>query len=315
MAADSSVYINLYKTNTLEEILNDFGNTKNTYGPIILLNILSGNHDLIVLFYTSILIFTAVKIEKYFNINKNLFIFVWMINPLNSIYLLSINKDICIVFILLLTMVHIKSGKFIYLLNALLLSFVCKYEMTLFVIAIYLCKFLNKKNSKCILGASIIILSLFYGSTPSMSARVLVAETAQNNHSLGVTNLLNLMSIEYNLYFITILPRILLSLFEGYIDLIKYGFTYELTNIYISTLLCTIVVCILINKKNIKINYFNINIITIFLIMVSMSPFPHHRYIYPIYSLIIVMLLNSDKKNAWNLIANYNYKINKCVVN
>ncbi|QWD91102.1 EpsG family protein [Polynucleobacter sp. MWH-Braz-FAM2G] len=295
MNSDTSVYILLHKNNDLYSILTDIFATKNAYGPILLLSIFSGNYDFILLFYLGIFLFALIKLKKYFSINIYIFTALFLLNPLNSMYFLSVNKDILAVFIIIFLSIYAASNKKIYITLSLLLSIFCKFEMTIFICLYYFISQLNQKMRWTAIICFLIIITFSYSNLPGMAEKILVLNEAQNTKSVGITLFANELSMNYYLYIITIIPMILMSIIEGIIIYFKYDeFNVDFIPIYLSSLL-TIFALFLSIKKIKFIIYNNYSLLLIlYILLVSLVPFPHHRYIYPIYTLFILAICSKN---------------------
>lgn len=294
MNADTSVYLKLYRDYDLYAILSDFSATKNSYGPVLLLNIFSGKYDFILLFYCGLFLFLLLKINKYFNLNIYIFTALFLLNPLNSMYFLSVNKDILTVFIIIFLSIYAVSNKKIYILTSLILSLVCKFEITIFILMYYLITKLDRNMRWVAIIFYLGIITFFYSFLPGMDEKTLVINAAQNSQSLGITLFANNLSMNYYLYPITIIPMVSISIIEGIIIYFKYEFNFNIISIYISSLLTIFGFCFSIKKIKFNINNNYTLLMLIFILLVSLVPFPHHRYIYPIYTLFILIICSKN---------------------
>jgi uncharacterized membrane protein len=119
---------------------------------------------------------------------------------------------------------------------------------------------------------------------------------AQNENSLGFTALANDLSMNYYLYPITIIPMILMSILEGIINYFKYDeFYIDHLPIFISSLLTLSGLLFSINKLKFNVNNNYTLLLLIFILIISLVPFPHHRYIYPLYTLFILTICSKNK--------------------
>ena len=295
MNSDTSVYMQLYQENDLYAILSDLQTTKNSYGPVLLLNIFSGNYDLILLFYCVIFIVALLKIKKYFKINIYVFTFLFLLNPLNSMYILSVNKDIITVLIIIFLSIYAASNKIIYITISIFLSLVCKFEITLFIVMYYLISRFDQNMRWISIFCFLLIITFSYSILPGMHEKILIMDAAQNTNSVGFTLFANDLSVHYYLYPITIIPMILMSIFEGIINYFKYDeFNIDHLPILISSLLTLFGFLFSINKLKFNINNNYTLLLLLFILIISVIPFPHHRYIYPIYTLFILSIFSKN---------------------
>ena len=71
--------------------------------------------------------------------------------------------------------------------------------------------------------------------------------------------------------------------------------------IIVSGILFLLILIKVFSKSKLSLNNDIYFIGCIFLIMVSIVPFPHHRYILPIYPLLIIFLLQPNLQNIKNI--------------
>jgi hypothetical protein len=263
----------------------------NLIGPVSVIKVFNGNFDLIFLFYILLFLFALKSIYKYIGLNPFQFATFMFINPLIMFQFFAPNKEILIIISMLFIIIYIYSNKKIHLFLSLILAAFTKPEFFVLVLFFILIRNLNNKLRPIILIGMILFFTLFYSVLPNMESQSEVLLRGQTNASLGVTVFLQNLAVKYYLYPIVIVPRIFLTMFESstfFIIISGIFFLLSLIKVF--------------SKSRLSLNLNNdiYFIGCIFLIMVSIVPFPHHRYILPIYPLLLIFLLQPNLKNKKN---------------
>jgi hypothetical protein len=260
----------------------------NLMGPVALIMLFNGSFDLIFLFYLFLFLFVLIRIYKYLGINPFLFATLMLINPLIMFQFFAPNKEILIIISMLFIVVYIFSKKNFHLFCSLILSALSKPEFLVLVLFFLIARKLNKKLRPYILLTMIFALTLVYANLPNMESQSEILLRGQTSTSLGITVLLQDVASKYYLYPIVIFPRIFLTLFESStIFILLSGICFFITFIKVISKLGF--------RLNLDDDIFFIGYL--FIIMVSIVPFPHHRYILPLYPLLLIFLL---RRNMFN---------------
>ena len=260
----------------------------NLIGPVALIMFFNGSFDLIFLFYIFLFLFVLIRIYKYLGINPFLFSTLMLINPLIMFQFFAPNKEILIIISMLFIVVYIFSKKNFYLFCSLILSALSKPEFLVLVLFFLIVRKFNKQLRPYILLSMIIVLAIVYSNLPNMESQSEILLRGQTNSSLGITVLLQDLASKYYLYPIVIFPRIFLTLFESStIFILLSGICFFIAFIKV------------ISKLGFRLNLDNdvFFIGYLFIIMVSIVPFPHHRYILPLYPLLLIFLLRPNVFN------------------
>lgn len=111
----------------------------------------------------------------------------------------------------------------------------------------------------------------------------LVLLNKQTEDSLGFTVYMQELAYQYHLFFLVLIPRVCIATFEG-----LYSQDYLLL---ISGLLFMLIILVLQYFSKIKNFNTSFLLISLFLVMDGLIPFVSHRYILPVYPLILLFLL------------------------
>ena len=262
----------------------------NLFGPVALIMIFGGNFDFIFLFYIFLFLIVLFRIRKYLNIDPYLFASLMLVNPVIMFQFFAPNKEFLIIMSMLFIVVYIYSQKNIHLFFSLILAAFSKPEFLLLLLFFLIVRKFNKKLRPYILLLMIFILTVLYSNLPNMESQSEILLRGQTNSSLGITLLLQDLANKYFLYPLVIFPRIFLTLFESNTIFILFS------GIFFFFAIIKVII-----KSGFRLNLDNdiFFIAYLFIIMVSIVPFPHHRYILPLYPLLLIYLLRPNLINKY----------------
>ena len=254
----------------------------NLMGPVIVLTIFNSNFDLLFLFFIFLFLVALKELQNYLKINPFHFATIFLINPLILFQFFAPNKEIIIIIALLFLVIYLKSRKVTHIFITLILSALSKPEFLVLILFFLIIRLLNKNLRPYIIILMIIVITYYYNFLPNMESQTEVLFRGQTTASRGVTVLFQTLAANYYLYPIIILPRILLTLFES-----------STLYLFLSGICFILALFRLITKERNQLNFRDdlFFLICLFIIMVSIVPFPHHRYILPIYPLILIILI------------------------
>ena len=253
----------------------------NLMGPVSLIKLLDVNFDLAVLLL--ILLFSLVLRELYLYKGVRIlpFVVVFLVNPSIMGQFFAINKEIMIIISLLFMVVFIHSGRTRHMILSIVVATFSKPEFLILIMLFLGLRKLRRGIRPFILISMITLISLFYSDLPNMESHTDLLMIGQNAESLGVTVALQDLATQYYLYFSIILPRLLLAIYSG-------------DFLYASFFMIALISVVL--KKKFQLVDDIVFLIYLFLIMVSVVPFPHYRYILPIYPLLLILAMPPKKK-------------------
>ena len=252
----------------------------NLLGPVLLIKLTGGNFDLIlllnfILFYIAVRgLFLNLKIPP---VKYAIFV---LANPLILFQFLSPNKEFMIIICLLYLVLYSFSGKLFYLFLSILVACFTKPPFFLLVIAFLCIRKIKYPFRPFIYFFIMVFISLLYAYLPYMQELELVLVDGQTEDSLGFTILMQKLASEYYLFFVVIVPRLILLIGEGAVSQEYFILTSGL---------CFFVALIFLTIKGFhKINDLTL-LLFLFCVLVAISPFPMHRYILPMYPLLVLL--------------------------
>jgi len=248
----------------------------NLIGPVSLIKLLDLNFDLAILLNVILFYFVLRGIYRYAGVRALPFAVLFLANPSMMGLFFAINKEILIIISLLFVVIYVYSGRTKHIIAAIAIAVFSKPEFLVLIMAFLCARRLQSGGRLFILLAMIGMISLFYSDLPNMDSYTNILLIGQTVESLGITVLLHELATQYHLFFVVIVPRLLLTIYSG-------GFLYA--SIFILAAMPVIL------KKKLQLADDVVFLLCLFLIMVSIVPFPHYRYILPTYPLLLIIAM------------------------
>ncbi len=253
----------------------------NLIGPVSLIKLFGGNFDLIFLFNVVLFCLALRILYRYARVRVLKFSVLFLANPLLMVQFFSVNKEILITIALLFIVGYIYSGMVRHLIIAITLAAFSKPAFLVLVIFFLVARRLRARRRPFILLTIVVLISLFYSDVPGMEAFSHVLLRGQTSASLGITVLLQKLAMQYYSYAGILVPRLLLVVYAG----------GALNAVFFLS-----VVLIAILKRRLRLVDDAVFLLYLFLIMVSVIPFPHFRYILPTYPLLLFLVLRPRRR-------------------
>ena len=290
VAPDSYMYISYSDRYNFDDLI---GNQHfNMLGPVMLLWVLGGNLTLLAFVNSLIFFLSAYSVHRATGIKIFPFLLLLLLNPMIYVGLMSPNKDIMVVSSLLFAAAYGVTHRLHYFLVSIIVALFAKIELTVVLILFYL--LLNIKEKLLMVMVVVVVLSFLYPILPGVGFRADALMEGQSEYSLGLSVFLNQIASDYYMYLLVVLPRLFLNVFDGLFTLLRVSdLFYILTYIPIiaSSVLILISFYYAVIRSKIKISDEIIILIVSFCLFVSLVPFVHHRYIMPIYPLLLIVVM------------------------
>jgi hypothetical protein len=285
--ADALYYMFMASAYSMQDLLGTF--RSNIWGPIIFVKLMGSSADLICGVNFVIFTLAVVGLAKHTDVHIRKFVFLLLLNPLVLLNLLTPNKEILSIFSVLFLIIHVCSKKKRYAVMALGCALFGRLEI--FILAsIFLVAYRFPPRFRSILVvAGVIAATLFY-SYIGDSVRV-AALTSGTPNSIGVVRLLHELGSSYALFALIAVPRLLLVVMEGPINLLRFDEVdlYLLVPMIAFSLLFSIFFLSAALKSRLKLADDVFFLLIIILIAVVMVPFVHQRYLLPAYPLVLFL--------------------------
>lgn len=273
----------------------------NLLGPVLFIKLFGANFDLIFLFYLGIFCYVTREFFHYKGKIMVRFLALFLLNPLIMVQFFAPNKEILILLSLLAAILYTYSGRKMHMFLALVFAAFSKPEFLLLLGLFFATRKLTLGWRRLVLLSMVIAITLVYSSMPNMS---LYSETlffGQTDKSLGITVLMQKLAVEYSMFPIVLIPRVLLAMFGGFAGAASISsLSGDETCILISGIFFLWVSVSAMVKRRFGLLRNEVFLLSLFLVMVSVVPFPHHRYVLPIYPLLLFIVLDdgSGKQRA-----------------
>ena len=296
----------VYDARFYYEFVSNFGKDTLVYlklfGPLSISYIFDNNLLYIFFFYFTFFLLSIYSFVHYLKGKKILFFIFLLFYPVMVGSLYGANKEITSYISLLFMLTYIISSKKRYLLLAFSFAILSRFELVLVYIAYLIISRFQKK-----MRIISIIIMLF---TISVILKVFHLTNLERLNSLitekstGLSLLFANMSDD-GLYFLVFPFRAMMNMYSG----IFAGFNlhYIVTIfLFISNIMFIVFTIMAIKKKNFFIENNVFLLMLIYLIIFSSGYLIHHRYVAPIYVLLLYMAFFKQKKNL-----NYKWKKRK----
>ena len=253
----------------------------NLLGPVSLMKLAQINYDLLLLLNLFLFYVALRGLALHLKIPPIKYAVFVLANPLLLIQFLAPNKEFMIMICLLYLVLFSCSGKLLYLFLSLGLAFFTKPAFFMLVIAFLCIRLVAYQFRPFIFFFILIFLSLIYPYLPFMPQLELVLLAGQTEDSLGLTILMQDLASHYYLFFAVIVPRLVLMIGEGVVS--------QEYLLLVSGMFFFVAFIILIIRGAHKINDLTL-LLFLFCVLVALSPFPMHRYILPMYPLLVLLI-------------------------
>ena len=258
----------------------------NLIGPVSLIKIFGADFDL--MFLLCVLLFCALLRKLYRYMGEKTFVFAVLLlaNPLVFVQFFAPNKEILVIISMLAIIVYLYSKEIKYFLLALIVAMFSKPQYLALILFFEFARRVHPRRRNVLLFALIVFISIFYSNLPNMQSYSEGLLSGQTSESLGVTMFLEKMASQYYLYAGVVIPRLLVNVYAGG----TFALFFFLP-----------VVMGLGIKRKLRIADDEVLLLVLFGLMLTVLPFPHHRYLLPAYPLLLHLVLRPRHNSADDL--------------
>lgn len=299
--SDALTYERLAKENYSELVSISF----NLLGPTAILKIFDYNYVLIYVFNCIIFLISIQLLFKYYNLKYNVFLFFMIINPMTLFALFSVNKEILLLFDVVLILIFLKNKNIFLLALIMILSYLIKWQMLFFVILFSIIFLFEKlyKNRLFYMLTLLISISIIFPLISNIFEEVIAVSNLDTDTVQGTGTFPKLIQLQTQLGgYIIAFPLKMIQFLFGLIGRYYLLFDWsDFWNNFVQTIYSftfLILFIYLFYKNKISINNDIIYISVIFSILFALSPIYSIRYFYPLYILlaVVVSLKNKEKQ-------------------
>ena len=302
--ADSETYIEIAEMDwSLEEILLL---NSNLLGPVVILRLLGSSYIAVFIINIMITLFMYKTMVKHYNLNRSILFIFLLISPIFFSSMLFINKEIIALLSITLLFLYIKKKNLIYLILALIVALIVRWQMALFVvlIALVLGKVNPLKNYKLasmlifLLGVSI----MYYLNQDQFHEVNNVLSKSEEQDKSGRSGLFYVLVRIQNAspigYFLMFVPKAL-HLFVGMVS--KYYKFFDFKNMYNNMFICgqafvQLILIFRVFQQRIKLSNVFLFAAILYAVVFALTPIYSPRYFFPCY-VMMAMALAVPKNN------------------
>lgn len=296
--ADSSTY---HKIVSGEHVLFDsradlVSVAANFLGPWLILNLLSNNYTLVLLFNHILFLIFIVRVSSIFKLDSFRLLLFLIINPITLSSLLSVNKEIISLMALMFLLLYLVRGRWLDLLMAISISLLVRWQLMLFILSIVVIYPLIKSavHYRVTLFIALLItisLAYMYTSDALSAVRDNFLLAADKHDGSGLWIKLNDIQ-ENGFYFLAFMFKSLHLLFGLSTNLLGVLTPENFYNDVIQVLnSIAFLIMLALNFRAKKVSASNdlFYISLVYLAIFVLSPIYSPRYLYPVYALWVVM--------------------------
>lgn len=270
----------------------------NLIGPVSIFKIFHFSFDAI--FFSNVILFAVIyllfKFKTDFKISK--FIFLLLLNPFWFTQFFAPNKEIYINASLMMLILSEKTKEHRWMIIAIAIACFSKIEFLFILLIFIFIKFQDKRRQILILSIILLGITFFYSDLPGLDKRSEALFFGQNDESSGAVIFMHKLSVDYYLFPMVLVIKTLINIFEGF-KTVFFGHIYQVSeffNFISGVLISGTFLLVLKSSRFIETKFFSLIFLIIFL--VSSVPFPHHRYITPLYILLLFELFEMKELQA-----------------
>ncbi|MEI7848619.1 MAG: hypothetical protein WCK35_22650 [Chloroflexota bacterium] len=298
--------------NSLSDALFSTEVSQNLAGPLLILKLLNSNYLLIFIFNVVCLLVSIKVIFDNYKINRKVFLFFIFINPMTLFALFSVNKEILAFLSIAIYLAYIKNKNIKYFIIALLVAFLARWQLLLFVIVssvlVYLDTHIKQKKlfRYLIIILLLVIISLIFPLFTTLFSKVLEYSDSSEVTGTGIFQRMNDLQLEYGGYILVFIPKLLQILFG--LLLSRYRLITDFSDFwnnvvqYFNSASFFVLSLYLLYKRKINIKYVNLYLAVIYCLIFTLTVIFSPRYFFGLY--LILALLASEfsyRKNSANV--------------
>jgi hypothetical protein len=293
---DTDTYEPLARTMPLS--FNLISVSTNLFGPVLILKALGGNRFLVYLFNVACLAAAYAVVVRTFAVHRLRFLFYLMLTPLMLTSLLSINKEIVAVAAIAFFAASLHSGRRWQLLVALLMSFLVRWQMTLFMLTFMaLASPLNpwrrrRLLSVILLTAAISVVYVHNLETFRRLDQVALLGAQQATEGSGLYHVFQTVQNHYG-YILVFIPK---TLHQMVGPISRVGKVTEVENFFNNDVIFShcvataILLLVALWRRRIRLDLDPIYIAAVYAAVFGLSPIFSPRYFLPIYVLVAIAI-------------------------
>jgi hypothetical protein len=300
--ADTKTYIDFAQAYENPENLVTVG--ANYFGPFYILKLTNFNYALIFACNLALLLLSLKAASSNFQLNKNLFYFLMLINPVTILSVVLLNKEILGLASVCFLLKYLSSRNAFYLALAIILSILTRWQHSFVIIffVFFFNKFTTqgtKRSFTAIFGLTLLV-SLFFpllvANFPVFSETNVELLETQKDQVFGLLNIFNSLQNNY-LYFFVVLPKTLFNLVGNLSQIFLYAFnfqSFEPINFYNIGLLghqywMGLTLAFIIFRRKLILDK-QLLFFLVYCVFFSLNYFIQYRYFYPISVILAVMI-------------------------
>ncbi len=276
---------------------------KNFIGPVLITRLLQFNHDAIYIFNVAIFVFALRVLKRWAQCHNGLLLLL-ALNPLVMFMLFSVNKEILAFASISCLIAFIASRLSRFLFFAVLLAFLARWEMALYLVLVSFVLFLriNSVRSRTLVFAAMLAaISVVFPMLADLFAvpfeRVLIYDDpiAGSGTFLRLTELQS-HTFGYILAFFPKAVQLLIGLLARYEQVLNFDDFWNNCIMFFSSFAFLVLLTTIILGKRLSLANDLFFVSLIYLLVFALTPIHSVRYFFPVYVLLSVMLTSRSER-------------------
>lgn len=296
--ADSLSYERIYQDVSLNSLSDLVTLNANFLGPLLVLDLFNGSREWILFFNLCVLFVIVWFVRARLQLNASKFLLLFFLSPLTFSSLQSVNKEILSILCIALVAAWSVRRHFVYLLCAFLCSILVRWQLSLFVIAVFISlSSLNplRRNRNIYIFLVLVFVSCIYPMVSGYFERVneIAGDGSLSGGGSGLYSLFNNLQ-QTGGYFLIFIPKALQAM---------YGMVFKVGDIFnpdaglfynrvVVTLHCVVAFLLFVYtllKRRLRMSDDFVFIAVVYCVIFVLSPIYAPRYFYPVYFLLCLV--------------------------
>lgn len=276
----------------------------NYFGPISILNLVSGSRWGVLFLNLAIFALSLNLIFRVVSLNKKIFVILLIINPMTFSSLLSINKEVYSILAIALLIYGIRVRSFLALLACFLVSFLVRWQLSLFVVVyLGLISPLNPLRDRrffTLLFFAIGVSALYSIFRPILFSNVSEVALVGAEEWAGTGLWGRLLDVQNSGGYFLIFPVKILQAMFGILVYIKNIIDppefYNYVVVMLHSLVMLFVLTYAVFNKRLRLRANIAYMAVVYLLVYGLTPIYAPRYFYPVFMLLCILV---SERSIW----------------
>lgn len=305
--ADSLSYERIYRDLNLNSLSDLVTFNANFLGPILILDLFSGSREWVLFFNLFVLFLVVWIVRARLELNASTFLLLFFLSPLTFSSLQSVNKEILSILCVALVVAWSVRRNAAYLLFALLCSVLVRWQLSLFVVAVFISlSGLNplRRSRYIYIFLVLVFVSCIYPMVSGYFERVneIAGDGSLSGGGSGLYSLFNSLQ-QSGAYFLVFVPKALQAMYGMVFKLgdalnPDAGLFYNRVMVTLHCVVAFLLFLYTLVKRRLRMSDDFVFIAVVYCVIFVLSPIYAPRYFYPVYFLLCLVNARAVKADS-----------------